>query len=150
MAKHKIKNIEIPNKKAGFLYELLDKYTAGVVLYGTEIKSIRAGKVSFVVSYCFFIKNELYVRGINIAEYWWGNINNHNPRRDRKLLLTSKELLKLFQRSKEKGLTIVPTKLFINDNGYAKIIISIARGKKIYDKREAIKERDMKRSMDLD
>lgn len=139
-------NIEILNKKAGFEFILLEKFTAGIVLFGTEIKSIRAGKASIVESYCYFIGRQLFVRGMHIAEYWWGNLNNHDPRRERKLLLNAKEINKLLRRTKERGFTIVPTKLFIAENGYAKIEIALARGKKIYDKRESIKEKDMRRA----
>ncbi|MDR1984241.1 MAG: SsrA-binding protein SmpB [Prevotellaceae bacterium] len=141
-------NIEILNKKAGFEFILLEKFTAGIVLYGTEIKSIRAGKSSIVESYCYFIGRQLYIRGMHIAEYWWGNLNNHDPRRERKLLLNNKEINKLLRRTKEKGLTIIPTKLFISEKGYAKLEIALARGKKVYDKRESIKEKDMRRSME--
>ena len=114
-------NIEIHNKKACFEFILLEKFTAGIVLLGTEIKSIRAGKVSIVESYCYFIERQLYIRGMHIAEYWWGNLNNHDPRRERKLLLNTKEINKLLRRTKERGFTIVPTKLFIAENGYAKV-----------------------------
>ena len=144
----KSSNIEIPNKKAGFEFILLDKFTAGIVLFGTEIKSIRAGKASITESYCYFIGQQLYIRGMHIAEYWWGNLNNHDPRRERKLLLNAKEINKLLRRTKEKGFTIVPTKLFIAENGYAKIEIALARGKKIYDKRESIKEKDIRRAQE--
>ena len=140
-------NIVIKNKRAEFDYELIEKFVAGIVLCGTEIKSIRAGKASLADSYCFFSGNELYVKGLHIAEYWWGNLNNHDPRRDRKLLLTGKELSKLHRKSKEKGLTIIASRLFISDKGYAKLTIALARGKKAYDKRESIKDKDMKREM---
>ncbi|MDR1197825.1 MAG: SsrA-binding protein SmpB [Prevotellaceae bacterium] len=141
-------NIEILNKKAGFEFILFEKFTAGIVLYGTEIKSIRAGKASIVESYCYFVANQLYIRGMHIAEYWWGNLNNHDPRRERKLLLNAREISKLLRRTKERGFTIVPTKLFISENGYAKLEIALARGKKTYDKRESIKEKDMRRAID--
>lgn len=141
-------NIEIKNKRAGFEYEFLEKYTAGIVLSGTEIKSIRAGKASLADSYCYFAGGELYVKNMHIAEYWWGNLFNHDPRRDRKLLLNKKELRKLQRAVKEKGLTIVATRLFIAENGYAKLNIALARGKKEYDKRESIKEKDLKRAME--
>ncbi|MDR2125422.1 MAG: SsrA-binding protein SmpB [Prevotellaceae bacterium] len=139
-------NIEILNKKASFEFILLEKFTAGIVLCGTEIKSIRAGKASIVESYCYFIGRQLYVRGMHISEYWWGNLNNHEPKRERKLLLNAKEINKLLRRTKERGFTIVPVKLFISENGYAKLEIALARGKKVYDKREAIKEKDIRRS----
>jgi SsrA-binding protein len=140
-------NIVIKNKRAEFDYEFLEKYTAGIALFGTEIKSIRAGKASLVDSYCYFMSEELYIRGLHISEYWWGNMNNHDPKRERKLLLTRKELNKLHKKIKEKGLTIIATKLYIAENGYAKLIIGLARGKKSYDKRESIKEKDVKRDL---
>lgn len=140
--------VEIKNKRAGFDYEFLDTYTAGIVLTGTEIKSIRAGKASLVDSYCYFAGNELYVKNMHIADYWWGSFNNHDPRRDRKLLLTKKELRKLQRATKEKGLTIIATRLFIAENGYAKLNIALAKGKKEYDKRNSIKEKDIRRDMD--
>ena len=141
-------NIVIKNKRASFDYELLDTFTAGIALVGTEIKSIRLGKASLVDTYCYFVKDELFVRGIHIAEYWWGNLNNHDPRRERKLLLSRKELNKLQRRSKEKGLSIIPTQLFIAENGFAKLAIALAKGKKSYDKRDSIKEKDLRRSME--
>ena len=140
--------VVIKNKKATYLYELLDVYTAGIVLTGTEIKSIRMGKASIVESYCFFLNTELWIKGMHVAEYWWANRYNHDPNRERKLLLTKKELLKLKKRTQEKGLTIIPTKLFINDKGIAKIDIALAKGKKVFDKREDIKKKDTKREMD--
>ncbi len=141
-------NIVIKNKRASFDYELIETFTAGIVLVGTEIKSIRLGKASLVDTYCYFIGSELFVRGIHIAEYWWGNLNNHDPKRERKLLLNRKELNKLQRRSKEKGLSIIPTQLYIAENGYAKLDIALAKGKKSFDKRESIKEKDMRREMD--
>jgi SsrA-binding protein len=141
------KNIVIKNKRAEFDYEFIERYTAGIVLFGTEIKSIRAGKASLVDSYCYFAGEELYIRGLHISEYWWGNLNNHDPKRERKLLLTRKELAKLHKKIKEKGLTIIASKLFIAQNGYAKLDIGLARGKKSYDKRESIKEKDVKRDL---
>lgn len=145
----KIKSqVVIKNKRASFEYEFIDTYTAGIVLTGTEIKSIRAGKASLVDSYCYFVGNELYVKNMNISDYWWGSFNKHDPRRDRKLLLNRRELNKLYRATREKGLTIVVTKLFITDNGYAKLNIALARGKREYDKRETIKEKDMKRESD--
>lgn len=143
-------NIEIKNKRAAFEYEFLDTFTAGVCLVGTEIKSIRAGKAALTDAYGYFSGNELFIKNMHIAEYWWGNLNNHDPRRDRKLLLHRKELSKLRRRSSEKGLTIVAVKLFIADNGYAKLIIALARGKKIYDKRASIKEKDLRRGRELE
>lgn len=138
--------VDIKNRRAGFEYEFLENYTAGIVLAGTEIKSIRAGKASLSDSYCFFDRNELYVKNVHIADYWWASYNRKDPKRDRKLLLNRKELNKLQRAVKEKGLTIVPTRLYIAANGYAKLNISLARGKKEYDKRESIKEKDMKRA----
>ena len=140
--------VEIKNRKASFEYEFLETFTAGIVLSGTEIKSIRAGRASLPDSYCYFIGNELYVRNMHIAEYWWGSFNKHDPKRDRKLLLNRKELRKLARAIKEKGLTIVATRLFIADNGYAKLNIALARGKKEYDKRHTIKENDIRRQED--
>lgn len=140
--------IVIKNKRASFEYEFIDNFTAGIVLTGTEIKSIRAGKASLVDSYCYFANGELYVKNMHIADYWWGSFNQHDPRRDRKLLLTKKELRKLFRATREKGLTIVATRLFISDNGYAKLNISLARGKREYDKRHTIKEKDLRREAD--
>jgi len=141
-------SVEIKNKKAAFEYEFLERYTAGIKLTGTEIKSIRAGKANLVDAYCYFEKGELYVKGLHIAEYEWGNLNNHDPRRVRKLLLTKKELNKLYRRSQEKGLTIIAYRLWINERGWAKLDIALARGKKQYDKREDIKKKDLQREMD--
>lgn len=137
--------IEIRNKKASFEYEFIERFTAGIVLSGTEIKSIRAGKASLVDSYCYFSGTELYVKNMNVAEYWWGSYNRHDPRRDRKLLLTKRELRKLARSIKEKGMTVIPVKLFIADNGYAKLDIALARGKREYDKRQNIRDKDMRR-----
>ena len=141
-------SIEIKNKRASFDYEFIEKFTAGIVLSGTEIKSIRAGKASLVDSYCYFVNGELYVRNMNVAEYWWGSYNRHDPRRDRKLLLTKRELRRLLRATREKGMTIVAVKLFISDNGYAKLLIALARGKREFDKRESIKEKDIRREME--
>lgn len=137
--------IEIKNKKASFEYEFIEVLTAGIVLSGTEIKSIRAGKASLSDSYCYFSENELFVKNMHVADYWWGSFNKHDPKRDRKLLLNRRELRKFQRATKEKGLTIVTTKLFIADNGYAKLNIALARGKKEYDKRQSIKEKDQRR-----
>lgn len=142
------KNINIRNKRATFDYEILEEYIAGVVLYGTEIKSIRMGKVSMVDSYCYFSEEELWIRGVNIAEYSWGTCNNHVPKRDRKLLLTAKELSKLSRQLQDKGLTVVGLRLFLNERGLAKIAIGLARGRKSYDKREYLKANDARREMD--
>ncbi len=144
---YKKSNITIKNKRATFDYELLDRYVAGIQLFGTEIKSIRAGKASLTESYCTFIKNELWVRNMNISTYSFGTYNNHEPRRDRKLLLNRKELNKLLRGTQETSNTIVPVKLFINERGFAKMEIALARGKKRYDKRQSLKEKDDKREM---
>lgn len=141
-------NINIRNKRVSFDYELLDKFTTGIVLYGTEIKSIREGKVSLVDTYCLIEKGELWVKGMHIAEYRLGNFYNHNTQRDRKLLLTKKEIQKIGRIVKESGLTIVPTSLFINEKGLAKLNIAIARGKKTYDKRQSLKAKEDQRQMD--
>jgi len=128
-------NIVIKNKKASHDYEFLEKFVAGIILSGTEIKSIRLGKATIADSYCFFNNSELFIKGMHIAEYWWGNLNNHDPLRERKLLLTSRELRKIERKIKETGLTIIVMKIFINDRGLAKAEIAISRGKKEYDKR---------------
>ena len=141
-------NIVIKNKRALFDYEILDRYVAGIQLFGTEIKSIRDGKAGLTDTYCTFIGDELWVRNMNISTYFFGTYNNHEPRRDRKLLLNRKELNKLMRATKETGNTIVPIKLFINDQGRAKMEIGLARGKKTYDKRQTMKEKDDKREMD--
>jgi SsrA-binding protein len=141
-------NIQIKNKRATFDYELLETFTAGLVLTGTEIKSIRLGKASLVDTYCIVERGELWVKNMYIAEYFYGTYNNHSARRDRKLLLTKKELKKLDGSAKNAGLTIVPTRLFINEKGLAKLVVAIAKGKKEYDKRESIKHRDDKREID--
>lgn len=139
--------ISIKNKKASFEYFLIDRYTAGIVLTGTEIKSIREGKASIVESYCSFEGDELYVIGMHIAEYIFGTYNNHVPKRDRKLLLTKKELRKLKAKSAEKGYTIIPVELFVNDRGLAKMEIALAKGKHFYDKRNSLKEKDSKKEI---
>ena len=144
----KLPQVNIKNKRASFDYELLDTYQAGIVLTGTEIKSIRLGKASLVDTFCFFNNGELWVKNMYIAEYFYGTYNNHQARRDRKLLLTKKELQKLQRLSKESGFSVIPTKIYISDKGLAKIIIAVAKGKKVYDKRESIKEREDKRQMD--
>lgn len=141
-------NINIKNKRASFDYEFVDTYTAGIVLTGTEIKSIRQGKASLVDTFCFFLRGELWVKNMHIAEYFYGSYNNHAARRDRKLLLNKKELRKLERGTRETGFTIVPVRLFINEKGLAKLVIALAKGKKQYDKREALKEKDDKRMMD--
>ena len=141
--------IQINNKRASFDYLFVETYTAGIVLYGTEIKSIRAGKASLADAYCYFdTRGQLWVRGLNISQYFWGSWGQHEPKRDRKLLLNKRELRHLRQADKEKGMTIVAVRLFIADNGYAKLFIALARGKKEYDKRESIKEKDLRREIE--
>ena len=140
--------IQIRNKKASFQYFLVEKLVAGLQLTGTEIKSIRAGKVSLAESYCQFFEGELYVKDMHIAEYALGTIYNHEAKRDRKLLLTRRELKKLESKTREKGFTIVPTLLFINDKGLAKLEIALARGKHYYDKRDTLKKKDVQREID--
>ncbi len=143
------KTINIQNKKARFLYEILDKYTAGIVLTGTEIKSIRHSKASIAESFCEFNeKGELFVINATIEEYAFGNYYNHRPKAERKLLLNKKELKKLNKEVQNTGLTIIPLRLFINEKGLAKLDIALAKGKKLYDKRETIKDRDNKRDLD--
>ncbi|MDL2228603.1 SsrA-binding protein SmpB, partial [Odoribacter sp. OttesenSCG-928-L07] len=134
--------IEIKNKKAEYQYYLMGEYTAGLVLTGTEIKSIRAGKANLTDAYCAFIGDELFVMNMHISEYKYGTHYNHEPKRKRKLLLNARELRKLRTQINEKGYTIIPVKLFINDKGLAKLLISLAKGKKLYDKRETLKEKD--------
>lgn len=141
--------VNIKNKKAKFEFEILDKYTAGIVLTGTEIKSIRQSKASIAESFCEFNdKGELFIINMTIEEYAFGNYYNHKPKAERKLLLNKRELKKLQKDVQAKGLTIVPLLLYINDNGYAKLEIALARGKKLYDKRDTIKDRDTKRQLD--
>lgn len=142
------KGVNIKNKRASHEYFLLQDFTAGIQLSGTEIKSIREGKASIVDAYCTFRGNELFVINMHIAEYVYGTYNNHEPKRDRKLLLKKKELHKLQIKVKEKGFTIIPTLLFINEKGLAKLTISLARGKHHYDKRETLKQKDIKREID--
>jgi len=139
--------INIKNRKASFEFELLSKYEAGLVLKGTEIKSIREGKASLQEAYCYVFKNELFVKNMHITEYKQGSFTNHQPDRDRKLLLKSSELVKLEAKTKEKGLSIIPLRLFINQRGFAKLEIALAKGKKIYDKRDSIREKDMKKQL---
>ncbi len=142
---HKSSTIVIKNKRASFDYEISERYTAGIQLYGTEIKSIRDGKASLTDTYCTFINEELWVKNMHIATYFFGTYNNHEVRRDRKLLLTKREMRKLNRATKETGFTIVPTKLFINEKGLAKLEIALARGKKNYDKRHALKEKEARK-----
>ncbi len=145
---YKPQNISIKNRKASFEYELIERFVAGIMLVGTEIKSIRNGKVNLTDSYCQFVNGALYVKNLHIAEYEMGTCNNHIAKRDRKLLLNKKELIKLEKKVKESGLTIIATKLFVNGKGLAKLEIALARGKKTYDKRESLKLKDSKREMD--
>lgn len=143
------KTVNILNKKAKFEYEILDKYLAGIVLTGTEIKSIRAGKASITESFCEFNdKGELFVINMNIEEYAYGNYYNHRPKAERKLLLNKRELKKLEKEVNVKGNAIVPLRLFIDDRGFAKVNIALGKGKKLYDKRDTIKDRDNKRQLD--
>lgn len=139
--------IEIKNKRADYEYFLLDEYTAGLVLTGTEIKSIREGRANLNDAYCAFTGNELYVREMHISEYRFGSYLNHTAKRDRKLLLNARELRKLQNRIKERGFTIVPVMLFVNPQGLAKLQIALAKGKHHYDKRESIKEKDTRREL---
>ena len=143
------KRVNILNKKAKFQYEILDKYTAGIALTGTEIKSIRSGKASIAESFCEFnSKDELFVINMTVEEYAFGNYYNHKPKAERKLLLNKKELKKLKREMDVKGNAIIPLRLFINEKGFAKLDISLAKGKKLFDKRETIKDRDNKRDLD--
>lgn len=144
----KASNINIRNKRATFDYEILDRFTAGIQLYGTEIKSIRDGKAGLSDTYCTFNNDELWVKNMHIATYFFGTYNNHDVRRERKLLLNKRELTKLVRATKESGLTIIPTRLFINDKGLAKLEIGLAKGKKNYDKRQSLKEKEDKRNID--
>jgi SsrA-binding protein len=147
--KEKISNsIQIKNKRATFDYELIDTYTAGIVLTGTEIKSIRLGKASLVDTYCLVERGELWVKNMYIAEYFYGTYNNHAARRDRKLLLNKRELKKMESAAKNAGFTIIPVRLFLNERGLAKLVIAVAKGKREYDKRASIRDRDDKREID--
>jgi len=139
------KKIDIKNKKAFFEFDFTEKFVAGMILTGTEIKSIREGKVAMNDAWCYFAKEEMYVKNLNISLYGKGTHYNHEPLRARKLLLTKRELTKLQSRIKEKGLTIIPIRLFISDRGFAKLEVALAKGKKTHDKRDTIKERDSKR-----
>lgn len=142
-----IKDVNIQNRRARFDYAIGETFTAGIVLTGTEIKSLRQGKASLVDTFCFIINNEVWVKNLYIPEYFYGSYNNHADRRDRKLLLTAREISRLEKANKEAGVTIVPLRLFINDRGLAKLVIAICRGKHEYDKRQAIREREDKRSL---
>lgn len=146
--KNNTNTVNIRNKRATFDYEILDTFTAGLVLSGTEVKSLRAGKAGLTDTFCIFDKGELWVKNAYIAEYFYGTYNNHNAHRDRKLLLSRKELRGLANDSKEPGLTIVPLRLFFNDRGFAKMEIALCKGKKQFDKRESIKDQESKRELD--
>ncbi|MGB3590572.1 MAG: SsrA-binding protein SmpB [Nonlabens sp.] len=141
-------NIEIKNRKARFEYEILDTYTAGIVLAGTEIKAIRLGKASIAEGFCEFNNGELYIINMTVQEYSHASHFNHNPKQERKLLLNKRELKKLAKESVNAGQTIIPLKLFVNNRGFAKLNIALAKGKKLYDKRETLKDRDNKRRLD--
>ena len=140
--------VQIKNRKASFEYFFIEEYTAGIVLTGTEIKSIRAGKASLVDTYCSIIRGELWVKGMSISPYFYGSYNNHEQKRERKLLLTRREIARLESATKQTGYTIVPTLVFIDEHGRAKMDIALARGKKEYDKRQTLKEKEDRREMD--
>ena len=142
-----VKQVDIRNRRASFEYAFLETFTAGIVLTGTEIKSIRQGKVNLQDAYCLILNDELFVRQMSISVYTEGTHYNHEPLRDRKLLLTKREIKRLTEKLKDQGLTIVPTRLFTNERGFAKVEIALAKGKKLYDKRDSIKERDVERNM---
>mgnify|MGYP002523872870 FL=1 len=139
--------VQIKNKKAAFDYFFVEEFTAGIVLTGTEIKSIRAGKASLVDTYCYIVQGELWVKGMNISPYFYGSYANHEAKRDRKLLLTKREINRLEDASKQPGYTIVPTLIFIDENGRAKVDLALCRGKKMFDKRQTLKEKEDRRSM---
>lgn len=139
--------VNFKNRKASFEYHFLDTYVAGIVLTGTEIKSIREGKLNLSEAYCYFNRGELFVKQLHISPYAQGTHYNHDPMRERKLLLKNSELKKLEAKSQESGLTIIPVRLFVNDRGWVKLEIALAKGKKLYDKRENIKQKDLQREM---
>lgn len=141
-------NINIKNRKATFDYEILETFTAGIVLTGTEIKSLRLGRAGLTDTYCLPENNELWLKNMYIAEYFYGSYNNHTTHRDRKLLLQRKELNRIIKATQQPGITVVPLRVFINEKGYAKVVIALARGKKSYDKRQSLKEREDRRSID--
>lgn len=143
-----VSSINIKNRRATFDYEILDRYTAGIQLYGTEIKSIRESKASLADTYCQFVGNELWVKQMHIAEYRFGSYSNHEVKRDRKLLLTKRELRKLQRQVQDTGKSIIPLRLYINEKGFAKLEIALCQGKHAYDKRQSIRERDDKRELD--
>ena len=140
--------VSIKNRKASYEYEFIQKYTAGIILVGTEIKSIRANKASISDAYCVIIDSEVIIKNLHISEYKYASFSNHEPKRERKLLLNKQEINKIKSRVQEKGFALVPIRLFINDKGIAKLEIAVAKGKKIYDKRESIKEKDIKRNIE--
>ncbi|MEQ9466681.1 MAG: SsrA-binding protein SmpB [Ekhidna sp.] len=141
-------NIQIKNRKASYEYEFVEKVEAGIMLKGTEIKSLREGKASIQEAYCFFKKDELFIKGMNISPYSQASFESHDMTRDRKLLLKKRELEKFKSKMEEKGLTIIPVRIYINSRGLAKLEIALAKGKKIYDKRDSIKKKDQKRELD--
>lgn len=143
----KFSEVNIKNRRAHFDYEISDTFTAGIVLTGTEIKAIRQGKASLADTYCYVANNAVWIKNMYIAEYFYGTYNNHDIRRDRKLLLNKKEIQKIAKAAKDTGMTIVPIRVFINDRGLAKMVIGIGRGKKEYDKRQTIKEREDRRNL---
>tara|TARA_X000000950_G_scaffold57897_1_gene69895 strand:+ start:13069 stop:13521 length:453 start_codon:yes stop_codon:yes gene_type:complete len=141
------KKIFFKNRKATFNYEVFDKYTAGIILKGTEIKSIRSSLITMNSSYCIVDNNAIYVKDLNISEYEFGNVNNHEPKRKRKLLLNKREINQIIKKVSEKKLSIIPLNLFVSDRGFAKIQIALCKGKKIYDKRESLKKREVDRTL---
>ncbi|PDH45487.1 MAG: SsrA-binding protein [Rhodothermaeota bacterium MED-G18] len=141
------KKIFFKNRKATFNYEVFDKYTAGIILKGTEIKSIRSSLITMNSSYCIVDNNAIYVKDLNISEYEFGNVNNHEPKRKRKLLLNKREINQIIKKVSEKKLSIIPLNLFVSDRGFAKIQIALCKGKKIYDKRESVKKREVDRTL---
>lgn len=143
-----MQKIEHTNKKAEFQFFLMDSYTCGMQLLGTEIKAIREGKVNLTDAFCIIINNEVYIKSLHIGEYSLGTYANHEPRRIRKLLLNKKEIKKIIVKLKEKGITLIPTKLYVNESGKAKLDISLAKGKKLFDKRETLKNKDIKKQLD--
>ena len=144
----KLSKVDIKNRRAKFDFEIIETFTAGIVLTGTEIKSIRLGKAGLTDSFCYENNGELWIKNMYVAEYFYGSYNNHTQRRDRKLLLNKKEIREIGKASKDAGFSIVPLRVFINDRGLAKVVIALAKGKKEYDKRESIKEKDNKRNLD--
>ena len=140
-------NVNIKNKKASFEFIFLEEFVAGIVLFGSEIKSIRNGAASFTDSYCYIKDDEIFIKNLHISEYKFSGFNQHEPKRDRKLLLTKREIRKLRVKTQEKGLTIVPSKIFINEKGLAKVVIQLAQGKKLYDKRNSLRDKETNREI---